>query len=243
MLRVKLPPERLPPSAPVIGLAGGGFFVAWILGVAKEMQVMGVPLRRCAISGASAGAGIAAMLACGVDCAAVLEWILTDEQTSACFRRRGGAVGCISALITRALEHFLPANAAALCSGHVFILMHSESGHYFVSEFATKEKLVHACAASAHVPLFSNGSLFYTQYDDRPHLDGEWRSTRDAVLLCRPGSAMRVLVDHNDDDAISDDHAWWDLATMAVWRTRFRTGRNYAARLAAAGQLPRDAPN
>ena len=80
MIRVLRMPGAAPPaSAPLVAFAGGGFFVTWMMGVAHEMRACGVPLHRCVFSGASAGASIAAFLACGVDCRAVLDYILADE--------------------------------------------------------------------------------------------------------------------------------------------------------------------
>lgn len=198
MLRLSAPCGALPDSAPLVGVSGGGFNLAWMLGVAHEMRASGVPMRRCVFSGASAGAGVAALMCCDADFRGSLEWALALPEVQHAFERPWGALGMAATMGRRVMDRFLPADAAQRCEGRLFVLLHDvQKGHRFQSSFRDREDLIDAVLTSAHVPLLSDGRLM-RRHAGGYYVDGAWFSTRDAVLLCRPGAAMRVLVDHSE---------------------------------------------
>ena len=147
----------------------------------------------------------------------------------------------VSRLTRKVLDRWLPEDAAERCSGRVFVLNHGPDGHRFDSEFRTREELLRALTASGYVPILSDGRLVYTEHASVPHVDGAWKSCREAVLLCRPRSSMRTLVDHNHDVAAhADGYAWWQVATPEVWEKRFELGKAYAREMLSRGELPMD---
>ena len=214
-------------------------YISWILGVASGMRALGVPLERCVFSGASAGAVVAGLLACGVDIQAVHDWFLSDAHTAACFSSVTGAVARVRSVVTRLLTDMLPPDCVARCNGRLHILMCSRTrGLYFISEFNSKADLIEAIVASTHVPYFSDGRYAFT-YRGEQHVDGAWLSSRSGVLLPRPRASIRVLIDHEDDTAFTVKRPFYEAADKAVHLDRFRAGVRYAHRLHTAGKLPR----
>lgn len=239
MLRVHLP-NGIPESAPLIGFAGGGMYISWIMGVAHGMRAGGVPLHRCVFSGASAGAVVAGMLACGVDIAAAREFFLSDRESAQCFGSVTGAATRVRAIVTRLLETMLPADCATRCNGRLHVLLCSrQRGLYFQSEFSDKADVIGAIVASTHVPYFSDGRYAFDHRGEQ-HVDGAWHSSRTAVLLPRPRASMRVLIDRCGDDANAiDGRPFYDAANREVHIARYERGMRYAAHLQAEGKLPR----
>ena len=237
-VRVRMP-QSVPDTAPLIGFAGGGMYVSWIMGVADGMCSLGVPLDRCAFSGASAGAVVAALLACGVHMSVAHDWFLNDPTTMACFSSVTGAVARVRAVVTNLLTDTLPHDCVERCNGRLHVLMCSRArGLYFISQFTSKSDLIEAVIASTHVPYFSDGSYAFS-YRGEQHVDGAWLSSRSAALLARPHASIRVLIDHEDDDSFESKRPFYEVAHKEAHLARFAVGIRYAARLRAEGRLPR----
>lgn len=225
---------------PVIGFAGGGFYISWILGVAAGMQRIGTPIDRCVLSGASAGAAVAAVLACGVDMHRARDWFFTDPASLACFSSPVGAALRVHDVMRTFMETMLPEDAAARSAGRLHIVVCSRKrGCYFSTDFRSKADIIDAVAASSHMPYFSNGRYAFL-YRDEEHVDGAWMSSRHGVLLCAP-SATKVLIDHDADAAMPDSRPFYEVGSPAVQAARFERGVQYAMELDAVGGLPRAA--
>lgn len=203
-MKILLPTtESLPAGAPVIGFAGGGFRLSWILGVAHGMKKYGVPYERCVLSGASAGAVVAALLLSGADTAEVRDWIGECPLMLECFASSTGAALKARALMTSILQRFIPADMT-MYNGKLYILLCDQhKGLYFINTYRTRDELIEALLATTHVPYFSDGSYAY-MFRGQPHVDGAWNCSREGVLMCRP-STFKVLIDHSDDGWMHGD--------------------------------------
>ena len=239
MARVLRMPEAIPVTAPIVGFAGGGMYVSWILGVAAGMRQLNVPLDRCVFSGASAGAVVAALVASDVDMHAAYDWFLNDPETAACFASFTGAAARVRTVVTTLLTAMLPPDCVRRCNGRLYVLMYSvQRGLYFISDFASKADIISAVVASTHVPYFSDGQFAFN-YRGEPHQDAAWLSSRSGVLTARPRAISQLLIDHNDD---TSDPApklpFYAAANKATHVARFAAGVRYAHRLHVAGKLP-----
>lgn len=224
---------------PLIGLDGGGFYISWILGVGAGMQRIGTPLHQCVFSGASAGASVAALLACGVDMRVARDWLLHHPKSVACFTSPVGAAFRVHDVMTSFMRAMLPADAAQRCRGRLHIIVCSRRrGCYFVSDFRNTEDIIEAVASSTHMPYFSDGKYSY-MYRGEEHIDGAWGSSKWAVLLCAD-SDTKVRIAHDDDKAMPDNRPFYEVVSMAAQVARFERGVAYASELDALGGLPRE---
>ena len=155
-MKILLPTtDALPEGAPVIGFSGGGFFLSWILGVVHGMKEAGVPYDRCALSGASSGAVIAALLLSGADLKEIRDWIIDCPLIVECFKSSTGATLKAQALIDSILQKFIPQDMKKY-NGKLYILLcDQEHGLYFVNTFRSRDDLISALLATTHVPYFS----------------------------------------------------------------------------------------
>lgn len=203
-MKILLPTtESIPAGAPVIGFSGGGFFLSWILGVAHGMKELGVPYDRCVLSGASSGAAVAALMLSGADLKEVRDWIIDCPVLVECFRSPTGATLKARALLESIFQRFIPQDMA-MYNGKLYILLCDQHhGLYFINTYKSRDDLIGALLATTHVPYFSDGSYAYT-FRGRPHVDGQWMSSREGVLMCRK-SAFKILIDNNEDPWMHSD--------------------------------------
>ena len=149
-----------------------------------------------------------------------------------------GAALWATALMDDVIERLLPADAARRCSGRLHILLCSRRrGPYFCSEFTDRADVKAALLATAHLPYFSDGRYAY-KFRGEDHVDGEWLSSREGVLLCRP-SSFSVLIDHNDDGGMPDKRGFYEVADRATHMARFERGVAYGRELIESGRMPR----
>ena len=217
-MKILLPnTESLPANAPVIGFAGGGFFLSWILGVTHGMRQFGVPYERCVLSGASSGAAVAAILLSGVDTAEVRDWIVDSPIMVECMKSPTGATLKGKALFTSIFEQFLSHDMTRYNGRLYLLLCDQHHGLYFVNTYRNRADLISALLATTHVPYFSDGSYAH-MFRGQPHVDGAWTSSREGVLLCRP-SRLKVLIDHGDDEWLhtGDTREFYQVREPRSW--------------------------
>lgn len=142
-----------------ISFAGCGFLGVYHFGVASCIQERAPHLIRNAgrIYGASAGALIAAVVACGAPldecCAAVLE--VAKEARKRNLGPLHPSFNLVK-IIRNGLFRNLPENAHHLVSGRLCISLTrvSDGENVLVSDFNSKEELIQALICSAFVPLY-----------------------------------------------------------------------------------------
>ena len=157
----------------------------------------------------------------------------------------GGAFK-VTRVITQLLGDMLPRDCVHLCNHHLYILLSKRhhvpgdgttKGLYFVSEFHSRQDIIDAVVASAHMPYFNDGN-YSVMYRGEEHVDGAWLSSRMGVLLCRESPA-KYLVDYNDDDRLDRTRAFYQVADEGVHVERFMRGEEYAVRMFQDFRLPR----
>ena len=118
--------------------------------------------------GASAGALIAVLSACGVDLERSAELAHELVVRKNVFARPQGLAGVWGPMVREWLDTLLPADAAERCRGRVYVVMLRARNPWFpftfdrlkVADYASREELIDAVMASVHLPLFFDGSVF-----------------------------------------------------------------------------------
>lgn len=152
------------------GFSAGGLLFPYYLGVAEELQRLGVLQPDSQLAGASAGSLIVACLKSGLPLATIQE---------ACFQladdcRRNGTRHRLKLVLERVLREVLPQDIAQRCSGQVHVAVTRLSpglSPRLVSRFSDREDLLGALLTSCHIPWYFDGSLF-TSFRNTPCFDG-----------------------------------------------------------------------
>jgi hypothetical protein len=127
----------------------------------------------------------------------------------------------------------LPADAAELCTGRVSLFTLATwplppLRRIRVDSFADKDYLVDAAMASVHLPYFLDGRAT-ARFDGQRCVDGTLWAPRDVVDTRKASSIARgdiapskssrhgtLLVDHNDDIAISRSRTMGDFVALTT---------------------------
>ena len=111
--------------------------------------------------GASAGALAAVVGACQVDMDRALDLANELAEQYNVFTRPLGLVGVWGSMLRDWLETVLPEDAAQRCSGQVEVVVTAVPAmrRVIISEFNSKNDVVEACLASAHVPFLMDGKM------------------------------------------------------------------------------------
>ncbi|WIA13841.1 hypothetical protein OEZ85_002415 [Tetradesmus obliquus] len=152
------------------GFSAGGLLFPYYLGVAEELQRLGVMTPDSQLAGASAGSLIVACLKSGLPLATI---------TEACFQladdcRRNGTRHRLKLVLERVLREVLPQDIAQRCSGQVHVAVTRLTPGVtprLVSRFSDREDLLGALLTSCHIPWYFDGSLF-TSFRNTPCFDG-----------------------------------------------------------------------
>lgn len=183
-----------------VSFAGGGIYFFWQLGALKELQER-YDLTKVPMAGASSGALVAVMAACDVDPELIFEEAYKLAVDNDIWNRKFGLLGIWGGLIREWLDRLLPENAHEMCSHrlHVIIGKAPKLDQFEVNRFDSKEDLIEAVMASAHVPFFLDGRPFL-QYREQPCWDGSFPDfffSRNSEFLERDNSTL--IVDYSMD--------------------------------------------
>lgn len=197
-------------------------------------------LSRVRLRGASAGGLAVTLAACGVPAAAALDAAADLADAHGVFDRPLGLAGVWGGIVRDWLHSLLPADAAARCAGRLTLVVTGVPSLRLatVDCFATKDELVDACLASAHVPFFLDGRPF-ARYKDRTLLDGslyDFLFQNNSALLTSDGAYVLDYA-HDDRLAVGNRLAFLSNVDAASARQLMEAGAAYARRQMEAGVL------
>lgn len=195
-------PRRRPDG---FGFSAAGMIFPYHVGAWEVLDGLGLLTPETPVAGASAGALVAALHACGmspVDGERILMGVLAD-----C--RENGVVGRVGSVLEAALRRELPADAHERCSRgnlHVSItapfLLTPGSGDRvgfnggpvaldgeLVSTFDDFDDLVGALLSSCHIPLYCGWPA--RSYRGRMRVDGGWTRLTPTPPGCQVGRRRR----------------------------------------------------
>ena len=188
------------------GFSAAGMIFPYHCGAWEVLSELGLLTPDTPVAGASAGALVAAMHACGMSPSEgkrVLTAVLRD-----C--RENGVLGRVGGVLERALRAELPADAHELCSrNNLFVSVSSprfvkgeerrngESGfngtpfaleNALVSKFESNDDLIGALLSSCHIPVYCGWPV--RLYRNKWCVDGGWTNLAPVPPVCE--SAARV---------------------------------------------------
>jgi hypothetical protein len=204
-------------------------------------------LARVAFRGASAGGLVVTLAACGVPAERALTAAHSLAVANDLFDRPMGAAGIFGSVVRDWLHDLLPDDAVDRCGrGRLKLVVTPVRpltlfAPATVDCFRTKDELVDACMASAHVPFFLDGRPV-ASYRGRAYMDGSFqdfftRGNSDA-LACGGGA---YVLDYLHDDALelSGRLDFLKLRDLEGARELMAAGAAYARRQMEAGALDR----
>jgi hypothetical protein len=183
---------------------GGGIYFYWQAGVItylREQQYDLTTTSIASLTGASAGALTATLMAHNVDYYHATARALDMAQQAGVWQRRGGLQGIWGPLIHDWLDELLPAQPVSMQQPppppllRLLLTGVPRFRRITVSDFRDKEDLIQCNLASVHIPWFLNGK-WTTRYRDMRCIDGSFL-TRDRDYM-QPGdsSAHYIILDH-----------------------------------------------
>lgn len=178
---------------------GQGMLFWWQQGAVSTLGRY-ADISSAATSGASAGACSAVLAACGIKADDALAVALDLSDRARVFERPLGLAGVWGGLVREWLHQLLPHDAHARCDGrvHISILEVLPWRRRLVCDFRSRESLIDAVMASAHVPWFMDGW---------PVMHHRGRLCIDAGVgaahaqLLTPDAADAIRTDPRSDDA------------------------------------------
>ncbi|CAL5223367.1 g5872 [Coccomyxa viridis] len=234
-----VPPADSDASAPILSGAGGGIFFWWQLGAVKYLQERH-DLTRWQMRGASAGGLVACIAACNVDPEKAYEAAHRISEENKLFERPLGLAGVWGNLVRQWLNEVLPDNAAELCRGRLKVVVTRVPSFQltYIDDFATKEELIDACMASAHIPFFLDWRATAKYRGDR-YIDGsltDFINSNNSHLIHCDGEAL-ILDYFQDEELQYQRFDFVKLRNPEEIQGMIRAGYGYAARLDEAGVL------
>eukprot|EP00892_Ulva_mutabilis_P003701 jgi/Ulvmu1/1702/UM116_0015.1 len=186
-----------------VSFAGGGIYFFWQLGAVKFLQEK-YDLTKVPMAGASSGSLVACLSACGVDPDLIVEEAYQLSIQNDIWNRKFGLLGIWGGLIRNWLDKLLPDNAHELVSHrlHVIIAKAPTLNLFEINQFDSKEDLIEAVMASAHVPFFLDGRPFL-KYRGELCWDGSFPDFfyfENSELLQRDGRSL--IVDYSMDEEL-----------------------------------------
>lgn len=176
---------------------GGGIYFWWQAGVSIYLQekvlpsaaasgVNGQPLKYL---GSSAGSLSAAMMAVNADFQRSAQYAIDQAEREGLFKKRMGLFGVWGPLVREWLsqslgpEESLPSNIGTTLYITATPVGLQQPKTNILSNLKSKERILDACAASTHVPIFMNKKLCQ-QYEGTRYIDGSfWEFMSQGELL------------------------------------------------------------
>lgn len=171
-----IPVEKKPlfpvDDRPILGVAGGGVFFFWEVGVLKYLSER-YRLQDVNLIGVSAGALASVLVACQVDFDRSVRRAYDICVERDIFNRPGGLQGVWGAILRQWLDDLLPENAHERCQGRVKIIATRmpRMKLCYLEEFQTRDDLIDSLLASVHIPFFLDGNGSF-KYKDEAYIDG-----------------------------------------------------------------------
>jgi hypothetical protein len=223
---------------PVLGLAGGGVYFFWELGVLRYLSER-YDLGRCRFVGASAGALAAVLCACRIDPLRATRLAFDLSIEADVLNRPGGLAGIWGALIRRWLDELLPEDAAERCRGGRVRIVATEVPALrvvYLDDFASRQELIDALMASVHIPLFLDGAPS-ARFRGAAFVDGslwDFVTGANSDLITLGGAAC--VVDYFFDEELSFSRLDFVKFASYEWVVGLvDAGEAYAARTDAVG--------
>lgn len=142
------------------------------------------------------------MMACNVDFKYAAEVALRILKDNGVWERKLGLCGIWGSIVRQWLDEVLPVDAAEVCSGKVHIaILRLPFRKEYVSEFHSKEDLINACLASAHIPWLMDGKAF-AMFRGWPCVDGSIASHRKETPEYLKDSEHVLCFDYVEDEKL-----------------------------------------
>ncbi|KAL0041147.1 hypothetical protein WJX77_006696 [Trebouxia sp. C0004] len=204
-------------SKPILSGGGGGIFFFWQLGVVKYLQEH-YDLSR-------------------IDMRA---YDLAKERDI--WNRPLGLAGIWGDLVREWLDSLLPDNAVDICQGRLKLVVTKIPSFEiaYVCDYTSKQDLMDACLASAHVPFFLDGKAT-CNFRGQACIDGslsDFLTKGNSALLQCDGNAF--IIDYYDDTELSFGRFdFLKLRSYDEVMGLIQAGKLYAERTDKAGGLNR----
>jgi hypothetical protein len=225
------------PTRPILGVAGGGVFFFWEVGVLKYLQEK-FWVQEMNLIGVSAGALASVLVACQVDLDRAVRRAYDISVEQDLFNRPGGLQGIWGKILREWLEDLLPENAHEICTDRVKIIatrmprMRLE----YLEEFESREALIDSLMASVHIPFFLDGNGVY-KYKGQQYIDGsiwDFFYGNNSSLLTIGGRSE--IIDYFFDDQLEFSRLdFVKLLTLDTVNDLIQSGYSYAERTDAKG--------
>lgn len=173
-------------------------------GVIKYLQ-QHYDLTKVDMVGASAGALMVTLAVCNVDPDTAVQKAYEIAKERDIWGRRFGLAGIWGDLVRQWMDDLLPSNAVQLSHGRLKLVVTQIPSFEiaYVEDFTSKQDLIDACLASAHVPFFLDGRATCT-YRGKQCIDGslsDFLTKGNSALLQCEGSAF--VVDYYADTLLA----------------------------------------
>ena len=171
-----IPASRTPlfpmDDRPILGVAGGGVFFFWEVGVLKYLSEK-YRLQDMNLIGVSAGALASVLVACQVDFDRSVRRAYDICLERDIFNRPGGLQGVWGDILRQWLDDLLPEDAHERCQGRVKIIATRmpRLKLCYLEDFQTRDDLIDSLMASVHIPFFLDGNGSFT-YKGEAYIDG-----------------------------------------------------------------------
>lgn len=183
--------------------------------------------------GASAGALIVTLAMCQVDPDKAIQAAYKLAEQHDIWNRKLGLAGIWGGLVRQWLDVLLPADADDVCHDRLKLVITRVPflDIAYVFDFTSRQDLIDACMASAHVPFFLDGNA-YCMYRGQRCIDGslsDFLTKGNSALLQCDGNAF--IMDYYHDTALTFGR--WDFLKLRSYKevmALVQAGTEYAQR-------------
>ena len=233
----KLSSNAFDNNMPILGIAGGGIFFFWEVGVLKYLQE-NYRLKETDIIGVSAGALCDVLVACNVNLDRAVRKAYDISIGADIWNRSGGLAGIWGPLVRQWLEELLPEDAHEMCASRVKVIATKfpRMNLEYLDDFESREDLINACMASVHIPFFLDGNGTYS-YRGGQFIDGslwDFFYGSNSGLLTLDGQSC--IIDYFMDDQLEFSRMdFIKVLTFDTVKDLVKSGYSYAERTDAKG--------